>query len=102
MHGIQHALAKSPLLCGLFGTRWLWSTNGRHILRWLPSLSNACFASLTWANWLNIRFGIAFIPGERGGGTPSSCMNFAGSKQVTMIVFDGSEPFLVRGSLRSL
>ena len=43
------------------------------------------------ANWLNIKFGIAFKPGELSGGPLSSSMNYVGSISLITIIFIGNK-----------
>ena len=94
MFGILRTLIKRLLLCGPFGTRWLWSMNGEPTSLWLPSPSNVYYGSLTLVNRLSISFGTTSKPEEHGCGRLSSCTSFVGLRWVTMISFHWEQAFL--------
>lgn len=64
-----------------------------HALHRPPYVINVFLGFLTLAHRLNINFGIAFKLGKLGRGPLSSCMDYAASGSVILIVFIGNKAF---------
>ena len=99
------ALARKPHSCGSFGTRWLPSMSGGHVLPWCssPNFFFGFFFGLpNTTGSIKISFGIAFKLGELGGGLHSLCTNYVGWELATTTTLTRKKPSLGKGFLRSL